>query len=487
MRPEKEADRNLLEEALRESEERFRVAAQISSDLIYEFDLTTGSLLLLHESESAESDEIPRTREAWEKMLHPEDRDRVLAAVRRTLETDHPFFEEYRVILSTGAVRVRAGYGKVLRDAGGRPRKWIGVNKDLTERRKMEAALRDSESRYRQLFERNLAGLYRSTADGTILDCNDTFARMYGFASRDEVLTVSAGELYFNANEREAFVEKLEEKGVLVNYELRGRRKDGSAFWLLESVTLDRSTEPAVLAGTILEITDRKEAEQKIEKSRGELRELSRRLSAAREEERARVAREIHDELGQRLTVLKMAVARLRRALPREPATLHSSAQAILASIDDLLRTVRDLSTELRPSVLDHLELLDALKWQARDFESRTGIRCRFRSRLERVLLDSGTRTDLYRVTQEALTNVARHAGASFVRIQVSREAGDLLLEITDNGTGITEEEMKGQASLGLLGIRERIQALGGTVSLTSTSGRGTKLSIRIPLSERPA
>lgn len=283
----------------------------------------------------------------------------------------------------------------------------------------------DSEQRYRQLFERNLAGLYRSTADGRILDCNETFARMYGYGSCEEILSVDASELYFSAKERDAFLAKLEKRGVLVNFELRGRKKDGATFWLLQNVTLDRSRAPWIIEGTMLEITDRKEAEEELEKSRGELRNLSLRLSAAREEERSRIAREIHDELGQKLTVLKMDVARLRRSLPGDPESLQSSARGILTSIDELLRTVRDLSTELRPSVLDHLELADALEWQARDFESRTGIRCRLVSRVEGVTVDPGSKTDLYRVTQEALTNVVRHADASRVQIQLSREAGD--------------------------------------------------------------
>lgn len=345
-----------------------------------------------------------------------------------------------------------------------------------------ENRLRESEQRYRQLFERNLAGLYRSTADGRILDCNQTFARMHGYGSCEEVLSGDARDFYFSPREREVFLAKLQTKGALVNYEIRGRRKDGSAFWLLENVTLDRSRDPWILEGTMLEITDRKEAEVELEKSRAELRKLSLRLSAAREEERSRIAREIHDELGQKLTVLKMAVSRLRRALPHDPENLQSSARGILTSIDELLRTVRDLSTKLRPAVLDHLELVDALKWQARDFETRTGIRCRLVSRVDRVTVDPGSKTDLYRVTQEALTNVARHAGASRVQIQVSREAGDLLLEITDNGKGGTDEDLNRHDSLGLLGIRERIQALGGTVRLKNAPEGGMKLRIRIPL-----
>lgn len=340
----------------------------------------------------------------------------------------------------------------------------------------------DSEDRYRQLFERNLAGLYRSTADGRILDCNETFAKMYGYGSCEEILSVPARKLYSSARELKRFLAKLEQSGVLVNFELCGRRKDGSTFWLLENVTLDRTRDPWMIEGTVLEITDRKEAEEELEKSRRELRNLSLRLSAAREEERSRIAREIHDELGQKLTVLKMDVARLRRSLPRDPENLQSSARGILTSIDELLRTVRDLSTELRPSVLDHLELVDALEWQAREFESRTGIRCRLVNRVEAVTVDSGSKTDLYRVTQEALTNVARHAGASRVQIQVSREAGDLLLEISDNGQGIREGDLNRPDSLGLLGIRERIEALGGTVRLKNATEGGMKLGIRIPL-----
>lgn len=398
--------------------------------------------------------------------------------------------------LQSPGTPIMASVRCIHRDGSSRSIEVIGVNRfddpkvgalianyrDVTDREVAESRLRESEERYRQLFERNLAGLYRSTADGKILDCNETFARMHGYASCDEVLTVNARALYFSAKEREAFLGKLKDKGVLVNYELRGRRKDGSAFWLLENVTLDRSRNPWILEGTMLEITDRKGAEEELEKSRGELRKLSLRLSAAREEERSRIAREIHDELGQKLTVLKMAVARLRRALPRDPENLQSSARGILTSIDELLRTVRDLSTELRPAVLDHLELVDALKWQARDFESRTGIQCRLVCRVDRVTVDPGSKTDLYRVTQEALTNVVRHAGASRVQIQISREAGNLLLEIADNGQGITEEDLNRPNSLGLLGIRERIQALGGTVRLKNAPEGGMKLRIRIPL-----
>ncbi|HZI65594.1 MAG TPA: PAS domain-containing sensor histidine kinase [Thermoanaerobaculia bacterium] len=340
----------------------------------------------------------------------------------------------------------------------------------------------DSEERYRQLFERNLAGLYRSTADGRILDCNETFAKMYGYGSCEEILSVPARKLYSSARELKGFLAKLEQNGVLVNFELRGRRKDGSTFWLLENVTLDRTRDPWIIEGTVLEITDRKEAEEELEKSRGELRNLSLRLSAAREEERSRIAREIHDELGQKLTVLKMDVARLRRSLPRDPESLQGLAREILTSIDELLRTVRNLSTELRPSVLDHLDLVDALEWQARDFEARTGIRCRLVNRAEGLTVALASKTDLYRVTQEALTNVVRHADASRVQIQVSREATDLLLEISDNGHGISDEDLNRRNSLGLLGIRERIQALGGTVSLKNASEGGVKLRIRIPL-----
>lgn len=333
----------------------------------------------------------------------------------------------------------------------------------------------------------SLAGVYRATVEGRILECNETFARIYGYGSPAELESLDDEELYLSREERQAFLDELRRKGVLLNHELRGRRKDGAAIWLLENAMLCPASgdEPEVIQGTLLDINERKDIEEKLRASGERLRRMSQQFQTAREDERTRVAREIHDELGQRLTALKMSVSRLRKGLAPEAAVLRSESRAILESIDELLHTVRDLSTQLRPAVLDHLDLDDAVKWQARDFESKTGIRCEVISRLDGLPLGSRRTTDLFRVVQEALTNVVRHAKASRVQIQILREAGDLLLEVADNGQGTSDEDLNRPASLGLLGIRERIEALGGDVQLVSAPGKGTRIRVRVPLRRR--
>jgi PAS domain S-box-containing protein len=338
---------------------------------------------------------------------------------------------------------------------------------------------------YRAIVENSLDAIVLIRPDLTTFYASPSVMRVLGYPL-DEFVERSVFEFIHPDDldrSRTLFAQALDSPGKPVAAEVRCRHRDGS-WRLIEVIGVNRFDDPEVgaLIANYRDLTDRKIADEELKESREQLRKLSRHINAAREEERTRISREIHDELGQKLTVLKMSVSRLRQALPREPEALQSSARAILDSIDGLLRTVRDVSTELRPAVLDHLGLVDAIKWQARQFETRTGIPCPVRSRLEGVLVDSGRTTDLFRVVQEALTNVVRHARATRVQIQMLREAGDLLLEVSDNGQGIKQEDQNRQTSLGLLGIRERIQALGGTVELSSTPSSGTRLRVRIPL-----
>ena len=377
------SERRRAESALRDSEERFRVAAQISSDHVYEWNLQTGEVLFLH-SRHGSGQGLPTTREVWEQLVHPADRPRVFASVRRTLDDDQPFFEEYRIVLPDGSLRYRVGYGKVLRDADGRAVKWIGVNKDVTERRRTQAALKESEQklrtlvanmpvvlfaldsdgvfthsegkglealglkpgevvgrsvwelysdepailenvrralagenhtgvvrigeiefetryapyrdaaghvlgvigvatdvteqrradqalraselRYRMLFERNLAGVFRSTLEGQILDCNESFARMFGYESPEEVLLRPARNFYLDPAERQEFLSLLSKQRSLTNFEMCARRRDGTPVWVLENATLIEGPDGSLslIEGTVIDITERKRAEEQV-------------------------------------------------------------------------------------------------------------------------------------------------------------------------------------------------------------------------------
>src|SRR3954469_20852473 len=212
-----------------------------------------------------------------------------------------------------------------------------------------------------------------------------------------------------------------------------------------------------------------------------DLKALSERLLLVQEEERTRIARELHDDLGQALTALKMDVGGLLAMTPPSPAT-EPLRNRIARTLDETVSSVQRISSELRPSVLDDLGLLPAIEAEASRFEERTGIECELSLPDEAELhLEGAAVTAVYRIVQEALTNVSRHANATRVELRLRQRRDELLLEIRDDGRGITAEEVRDPFSLGLIGIRERADLAGGTVHIEGVSGRGTIVSVRIP------
>ena len=229
----------------------------------------------------------------------------------------------------------------------------------------------------------------------------------------------------------------------------------------------------------------RKQAEQELEYSFEKLRALATHLQSVREEERTRIAREIHDELGQALTGLKFDLIWLGRHLSlTDPANIQlcqDKVRSMFGLIDTTIQLGRKIATELRPGILDDLGLVEALDWQAQEFQERTGIRCEFISLPEELELDNDRSTTLFRIFQETLTNVARHAKATQVRITLRVNAQEVQLEIQDNGRGITDQEINNSRSLGLLGMRERALVFGGEISLQGQAEKGTTVTVRLP------
>jgi signal transduction histidine kinase len=217
---------------------------------------------------------------------------------------------------------------------------------------------------------------------------------------------------------------------------------------------------------------------------------LSLRLEMAREEERARVARELHDELGQVLTSLKLEfmwlVDQLRKSEPKPGIQLVNKLQSLIGLIEVSIQSVRQISSDLRPAVLDHLGLKEAVQWEATKFQARTGIRCRVAWGLKDGLTDRTRQLALFRILQEALTNVVRHAHAGAVRINMRVRGKVLTLTIRDNGRGITKAEMSSVESIGLLGMTERARLLGGQVTITGVPGRGTTVTVLVPVINQP-
>jgi signal transduction histidine kinase len=233
------------------------------------------------------------------------------------------------------------------------------------------------------------------------------------------------------------------------------------------------------------ERADRKRAEEQLRQSHEQLRALSVYLQHVREEERTVIAREVHDELGQALTGLKLELTWLTNRLPPGLRALQAKAKSMAEHIDETIHAVRRIATELRPGLLDTVGLLAALEWQAHEFQTQTGIQCCVKAAIKETLWDQDLNTAFFRIFQETLTNIIRHANATKVNVRLAEMSGHLVLEVKDNGRGISEAEIHNTRSIGLLGMRERAALLGGEVRVSGEPGKGTAVRVRIPLPQQ--
>jgi signal transduction histidine kinase len=238
--------------------------------------------------------------------------------------------------------------------------------------------------------------------------------------------------------------------------------------------------------GTSTDIEDLKRAESALQHSFDQLRALAARLQSVREEEGTRVARQIHDELGQALTAIKLESAALIRELPREAKRQSNRAESIAKLADETIQAVRRISTELRPGILDDLGLAAAVEWVTEEFQARTGTKVQLTLPGVDLVIDREHATALFRILQEILTNVARHANATQVSVRLVQEEGSLILEVHDNGKGVSKEDLSAGRSLGILGMRERALLLGGELAISGAPALGTTVTVRIPAANIP-
>ena len=239
---------------------------------------------------------------------------------------------------------------------------------------------------------------------------------------------------------------------------------------------------PEILKSKVSVFVELHRKSERLKESEDKLRRLAAHLISVREEERAHIAREIHDELGQVLTGIKMEVGWLQKRL-KEPQLLEKT-DSMSKLIDSTVQTVRKIATGLRPEMLDDMGLIAAVGWQAKEFQKRTGIRCRAKLPPE-VKFDIDISTTMFRIFQEILTNVARHSRATRVDIELLLSPDRVGLEVVDNGVGIADEDLNGKKSLGLLGMNERALLFGGEVKITGTPGHGTRVSVSIPMKQK--
>jgi signal transduction histidine kinase len=258
---------------------------------------------------------------------------------------------------------------------------------------------------------------------------------------------------------------------------------DGSVRYIhsLGHPVVNHAGELVQFNGIVMDVTEHRVSDYALRRSREQLRALAARVESVREEERTRLAREIHDELGQFLTGIKMDLQSMMRQPPREGRKRVRDSQGILKLIDEAIQSVHRISTELRPGILDDLGLVAAVEWAAEEFAARAGTKCTLELPSEDLAIAPEIATALYRIFQETLTNIARHAEAKQFSVRVAQEDDGVSLEVRDNGKGFIEVELSPGTSLGLLGMKERAVLLGGRLTIRSSPGEGTTVTAWMP------
>lgn len=363
------------------------------------------------------------------------------------------------------------------------------LGEEIVERKQAEEQLRRAEEQARKVLDTIPQQIWSGPPDGTLDYCNYQWRAYAGLGL--EELQGDGWQRVLHPDDKDRVLKAWYESvatGVPYEQEERHRRFDGVYRWFLCRGVPLRDAEGHIERwyGANTDITERKRAEERLGRSNEELRALSARLHSVREEESARIAREIHDELGAELSSLKWDLEEVGEIIS-EPAdqsrlaALREKVGAMIRLIDGAVDTVRRISSELRPTALEEFGLAEALGWYAQQFEARTGIAVHCDCQPEDGDLNREQSVAVFRIFQEALTNVLRHAQATRVDIRMRQEDAHLDLTISDNGRGITEDEKGGSQSLGLLGMRERTHLLGGEISIEGGEGRGTTITVRVP------
>jgi PAS domain S-box-containing protein len=484
-------ERKQTEAALRESQENFRLISETIDEVFWLADREIQRIFYIspgYEKVWGRSlKSLYEHPQSFIEAIHPEDRDQVLAdyeVKHAGVAIDH----EYRVIRPDGSVRWIWDRGFPLREDTGTVTRYVGIAQDITERKKVEESLRSSEEKFFKIFQTipDPVSIIR-LSDGIFLDVNESFTRVTGYPREDVVghpYYSSDPDVWIHQKDRARLVATLIETGEVHGIETRFRGKGGHMIHgLISARALEINGEPCIV-GIVNDITEQKGVEEALIKSRERLRALSARIQSVREEERSNISREIHDDLGQLLTGLKMDLSWILRHPNPDLAELKKKAQAMGKLIDQTVQTVRRISTELRPRILDDFGLAAALEWQAKEFTKKTEINCFFRSAGRQFDLRPDLSIAVFRIFQEALTNVVRHSEATKVDASLKKDAKGLVLTIQDNGRGISEEEIAQPHSLGLVGMRERALILGGTIEIKGKKGKGTRVILRLPLTK---
>ncbi|MFN2571378.1 MAG: PAS domain S-box protein [Gemmatimonadales bacterium] len=482
-------DGRRTELALQESETRLRTIIESEPECVKLVD-REGRLLEMNPAGLAmiEADDIGQVRGIRvDQIVVPEHREafndlhqRVFAGGSGRLEFEAIGLRGTRLWLSTHAVP--------LPGQGGHPAALLSITRDVTQRKLAEQALRRSEERLQLVSRATNDAVWDWDLVTNALWWGRGFETLFWYAPDEIEPGIESWHNRLHPEDRERVMASvhaaIDGGNASWSDEYRFRRRDGSYADVYDRGYVIRHPDsgvPVRMVGSMMDVTERKRSQEQLQASRAALRLLAARHQDVREHERTRIAREIHDSLGQALTALKLQLAAAQEAALNAAPALGARLSETAMMVDDMVKGVRRIATELRPPILDQLGLPAALEWVAHDFSRRTRIACETTIQPPDIAIAPEVATALFRIVQEALTNVSRHAEASQVHVELGNKSGCLTLEIEDDGRGITELAANGPASLGILGMRERAAALGGVLEVAPRTAGGTRVAAWFP------
>lgn len=466
----------IVNSALKKSEEKYRSYIASAPDGIFVTD-ETGKYLEVNEAASR------ITGYSKEELLTMSMSDML---IDRTVENIITFFEQ---LIQTGSFKVVS----LLKHKSGSKRwieidavqltgsRFLGFVKDITESKLADEALRESEERFRSFFELTVDLMVIADLDGNFRDINSSWSKVLGYS--DEELLGKPYLEFIHPEDLDLTLQIIEEKikrgETVLSFENRYLRKDGGIVWL------EWTSQPNVIKNQTFaiarDVTERKRTETELKNSLDQLHQLTQHIEKVRENERVAISRELHDDLGQALTAVKIDLGLIKQKISNPEALLRLNKVSLLVS--DTIKTVQRLTSQLRPQILEDLGLDAAIEWHTKEFAERFGVEVSLDLDLDSVLFISPEASLIvFRIMQESLTNIARHSKASRVEISLSRNSGMINFRISDNGIGITENEINSKKSFGLIGMKERAASLGGTVDINPGKGRGTEIMLIFPV-----
>lgn len=489
-------------------QERLVAVAKVTNDAIWDWNLMTQDMWWSDGYKRLFQEDPPPTSHRWHEGVEPADRERVTRSIQAAVDLGQDSWRgEYRYHRADNSYRDLIDRGFIIRDSQGKGVRIVGGITDVTMIRQAQRELNQAyeqlqglAKQYQALVEQSIAGIF-TIQDGRLVYANPRLAEMSGLGSADLLSQASIVDAIVQEDRAkviEALWRRQAGEALDAPYAVRWKSSDGSVKWVeVFGTRVEYHGAPAVM-GIAVDVTARKEAEGKqrqlfdeLLQTQQRLQTLSRQLLQIQEDERRQLARDLHDEIGQALTALKMTLRRVPR--PSEPGVTSGEASALdqgLEIVASLAARIRGISLDLRPAMLDDLGLPETLRWFVTRQAERVGLTVEVTVQDELKGLPASLALVCFRIVQEAVTNVVRHAQATQVEVRGEREGTLVRLLVRDDGIGFDVVSMRGRASrgecIGLLSMEERARAVGGEVGFESLLGKGTEVTATLPIRSLP-